>query len=276
MLAPTAAAWSGKGQKNYKEGLRQEAAQQWEKAAEEFSLAAAAEPSNSEYQLHLRRAVFNASQVFSQQGAALMERGDYLGAYNAFRRAYAYDQANELARSMMERAFRLQTNKEDAVEPAPGVRPQASARLAPTAYDSSAAAVPASIRDAGRRQDDALPAPRNEQLHAIQYSGDLEQFVKYLARQIKINVVFDKDFPKREVNVDLVDVTAAQALDYFFLPQGLFFQNLSPRTIVVAEQVKRPQYQQLVLPPFSLYNVAPTAARALTPASIPPQAGRQP
>jgi general secretion pathway protein D len=276
LLAAPAAALSSKGQKNYKRGLEYEASQQWEKAAEEFSLALAAEPANSEYQLHYRRAVFNASQAFSQQGAALMERGDYLGAYNAFRRAYAYDQANELARSMMERAFRLQTNKEDANEPAPGVRPQASARLAPTSYDSSASNVPASLRGAGRRQDDALPAPRNEQLHAIQYSGDLEQFVKYLARQIKINVVFDKDFPKREVNVDLVDVTAAQALDYVFLTQGLFFQKLSSRTIVVAEQVKRPQYQQLVLRTFYLYNVDPNDARTLITASIPPQAGRQP
>jgi general secretion pathway protein D len=276
LFAAPVAAFASKGQKNYKRGLEFEASQQWEKAAEEFSLAVAAEPANSEYQLHYRRAVFNASQQFSQQGAALMERADYLGAYNAFRRAYAYDQANELARSMMERAFRLQTNRQDANEPAPGVRPQASARLAPTAYDSSAAAVPASLRDSGRRQDDALPAPRNEQLHAIQYNGDLEQFIKYLARQIKINVVFDRDFPKREVDVDLQEVSAAQALDYVFLTQGLFFQKLSSRTIVVAEQVKRPQYQQLVLRTFYLYNVDPGDARTLITASIPPQAGRQP
>lgn len=109
LLAPAAVAGSGKGQKNYREGLRQESAQQWEKAAEEFSLAVAADPSNSEYKLHLRRALFNASQACSQQGAALMERSDYLGAYNAFRRAYDYDPANELARSMMERAFKLPT-----------------------------------------------------------------------------------------------------------------------------------------------------------------------
>ncbi|MFL6254354.1 MAG: secretin N-terminal domain-containing protein [Pyrinomonadaceae bacterium] len=267
LLAPAAFGWSGKGQKNYKEGLQQESAQQWEKAAEEFSLAAAAEPSNSEYQLHLRRALFNASQAFSQQGAALLERGDYLGAYNAFRRAYGYDPSNELARSMMERAFRLQTGKDerqDAERPAPVARPQASARLQPTAYETPS------------RADDTLAPSRNEQLQSIQYGGDLEKFVRYLARQLRINVVFDRDFPKREVSVDLIDVTAAQALDYIFLTQGLFFQKLSARTIVVADQVKRPQYQQLVLRTFYLYNVDPTDARTLITASIPPQAGRQP
>ncbi|MDT5295526.1 MAG: ral secretion pathway protein, partial [Acidobacteriota bacterium] len=274
LLAAPVTAFASKGQKNYKQGLQYESAQQWEKAAEEFSLAVAAEPSNSEYQLHYRRAVFNASQVFMQQGAALLERTDYLGAYNAFRRAYGYDPANELARSMMERAFRLQTGKDDAVKPQPA-RPEASARLTPTTYDVGAAVSSPPRPDTGK-QDDALPSMRNEQLHAIQYGGDLEQFVKYLARQLKINVVFDHDFPKRNVDVDLQEVTAAQALDYIFLTQGLFFQKLSNRTIVVAEQVKRPQYQQLMLRTFYLYNVDPNDARALITASIPPQAGRQP
>jgi len=284
LLATPAAAWSGKGQKNFKQGLRHEAAQQWEKAAEEFSLAVAAEPANSEYQLHLRRALFNASQVFSQQGAALLERGDHLGAYNAFRRAYGYDPANELARTLMERAYRLQTGNGEAHAPAaapqsapasPG--PQARARLTPTAYDVSSETAPSHRREAGgRRPAEALAPARNEQLQSIQYGGDLEKFIRYLARQIRINVVFDRDFPKREVNVDLLDVTAAQALDYVFLTQGLFFQKLSNRTIVVAEQVKRPQYQQLVLRTFYLYNVDPGDARSLITASIPPQAGRQP
>ena len=263
ILASPAAAFVPKGQKNYKQGLQYEAAQQWEKAAEEFSLAVAAEPSNSEYQLHYRRAVFNASQAFTQQGGALMERGDYLGAYNAFRRAYAYDPANELAASMMDRAFKLQTSKGDDAKTEPRA-PAASARLQPTAYIPS------------RAQDDAIVSPRGEQLHAIQYGGDLEQFVKYLARQLKLNVMFDRDFPKRNINIDLQEVTAAQALDYIFLTQGLFFQKLSNRTILVAEQVKRPQYQQLVLRTFYLYNVDPNDARQLITASIPPQAGRQP
>ena len=276
LLAPAANGWSGKGQKNYKEGLRHEAAQQWEKAAEEFSLAAAADPSNSEYQLHLRRALFNASQAFSQQGAALLERGDYLGAYNAFRRAYGYDPANELARSLMERAFRLQTGKDERRD-APGGAPaapaatQPTARLQPTGYDAAAVR-----RDAVRRPDDVLAPTRNEQLQSIQYSGDLEKFIRHLARQIRLNVVFDRDFPKREVSVDLLDVTGAQALDYIFLTQGLFFQKLSARTIVVADQVKRPQYQQLVLRTFYLFNVDPNDAKLLITASIPPQAGRQP
>ena len=270
LIAPAASAFASKGQKNYKQGLQYEAAQQWEKAAEEFSLAVAADPSNAEYQLHYRRSVFNASQMFAQQGATLMERGDYLGAYNAFRRAYGYDPANELARSMMERAFRLQLSSgDDANKPAPQ---QSTANIAPAAY---APDTPAATRRGATAKDDVI-SPRTEQLSAVQFSGDLQKFIKYLARQLKLNVVFDRDFPKRDVEVDLQDVTSAQALDYIFITQGLFFQKLSNRTILVAEQVKRPQYQQLVLRTFYLYNVDPNDARQLITASIPPQAGRQP
>jgi general secretion pathway protein D len=277
LLAAPALAFTPKGQKNYKQGLDYEASQQWEKAAEEFSLALAAEPSNSEYQLHYRRALFNASQFFAQQGGALLERGDYLGAYNAFRRAYGYDSSNELARSLMARAYQLQLDKdgENKSDKAGASKPQAqaSAMLAPTAYTPDG---PSSSRRGASKQDEASASSRSEQLHAVQYSGDLEKFIRYVARELRLNVVFDRDFPKRNVEVDLQEVSAAQALDYIFVTQGLFFQKLSNRTILVAEQVKRPQYQQLVLRTFYLYNVDPNDARQLITASIPPQAGRQP
>jgi general secretion pathway protein D len=282
LVATPAAALASKGQKNYKRGLEHEASQQWEKAAEEFALAVAAEPANPEYQLHYRRAIFNASQLFMQQGAALLECGDFLAAYNAFRRAQGYDPANELARSMMERAHRLQLEKNDATKGAFG----ASETAATPAPNGGARATlqdelhrpfqTASLNRGGKAEETSLAATRVEQLNAITYSGDLEDFVKYLARQLRLNVVFDRDFPKRIVKVDLQEVTAAQALDYIFLTQGLFFQKLSNRTILVADQVKRPQYQQLVLRTFYLNNVEPNEARQLIQASIPPQAGRQP
>src|SRR6186713_2101768 len=105
-------AFAKKGEKYYREGLRYESQQQWEKAAQEFTLAVAADPSNLEYQLHFRRASFNASQSYMQQGRALAEQRDFVGAYNAFRQAYGYDPVNELAVSEMERMLRLQGVKE--------------------------------------------------------------------------------------------------------------------------------------------------------------------
>src|SRR5215510_6458894 len=112
LLSLPLTAFAKKGDKNFRRGLDYEAAQQWDKAAQEFTLAVAADPTNSEYQMHFRRASFNASQTYMQQGRSLAERGDYVGGYNAFRQAYGYDPVNELAVSEMERMMRLQAVKE--------------------------------------------------------------------------------------------------------------------------------------------------------------------
>src|ERR1041385_6713555 len=112
LLALPLTAFGKKGDKNFKRGMDYENKQQWDKAAQEYTLAVAADPSNMEYQLHFRRASFNASQSYMQQGRSLAERGDYAGAYNAFRQAYGYDSVNELAVSEMERMLRLQAIKD--------------------------------------------------------------------------------------------------------------------------------------------------------------------
>src|ERR1700752_1706029 len=117
LLSLPITAFGKKGDKNFKRGMEYEAQQQWDKAAQEFTLAVAADPANMEYQLHFRRASFNASQTYMQQGRSLSERGDFVGAYNAFRQAYGYDPVNELAVSEMERMLRLQAVKEGRSTP---------------------------------------------------------------------------------------------------------------------------------------------------------------
>ena len=63
LLALPITVFGKKGDKNFKRGMDYEAAQQWDKAAQEYTLAVAADPSNMEYQLHFRRASFNDSQT---------------------------------------------------------------------------------------------------------------------------------------------------------------------------------------------------------------------
>jgi general secretion pathway protein D len=255
-----------KGEKNFKRGMQYESAQQWEKAAQEFMLAVAANPSDAEYQLHFRRASFNASQSFMQQGRALAEQRDYIGAYNAFRQAYGYDAVNELAVSEMERMLRLQSVKDGTNGSGNGLGSK-NGEL-PDSGTLTTTGVQA--------EEPVVPSARVEQLRVISYSGDLKAFVRSLAEQLQLNVVFDRQSfaQPRTIDINLRDVTTAQALDYIFLQEGLFFQKLSRRTILVADQTRRPQYQQLVLRTFFLSNMKPTDARTLIQQAIPPSVGR--
>jgi len=251
-----------KGDEHFKKGLKFETAQQWEKAAQEFTLAVAADPQNTEYQLHFRRASFNASQAFMQQGRALAEQHDYVGAFNAFRQAYGYDPVNTLAVSEMERMLRLQAIKDGTAPPTPK-------------DEENDGGTPANGQTASEAPDPGV-STRNEQLRVISYSGDLKAFIRKLADELSLNVVFDRQSfaQPRQIDLNLREVTTGQALDYIFLQEGLFFQKLSKRTILVADQTRRAQYQQLVLRTFFLSNTDPQKAREIVGQAIPPSVGR--
>ncbi len=266
LLTPTTALAFADGKKHFKEGMKHEAAEEWDKAAEEFALAVADNPKNPEYRLHLVRSLFNASQMFMKKGRIAAGEKDYEGAYTAFRRAYAFDPTNELAKSEMERMVRLQKEatgaSDDKKTDAGGVK------LIPTSMNatSTAAATAAQIPQKLEKLRD-IPFPAGV---------DLQFIIKELARELELNVLFDVESFRtaRRANIDLRNVTAAKALDYIFLQEGLFFQKVGPRTILVANQARRTQYQQLVLRTFYLANAAPKDIVKVVQTAIPAQPGR--
>lgn len=264
MLVVPVSALGKKGKDSYNRGLKYELAQQWEKAAQEFTMAVAADPSNVDYQLHYRRAIFNASQTFMQQGRSLAEARDYVGAYNAFRQAFGYDPVNQLAVSEMERMVRLQEVKEGKT-PGTGNDEKVSADGAGTPAKTSTA-----------RPAEAPAPTKQEPARVITFNGDLKQFIRTMADQLNLNVIFDRQSfaQPRNIDVSLRDVTTAKALDYIFLQENLFFQKLDRRTILVADQARRQQYQQLVVRTFYISNSDPEKAKQLITQALPASVGR--
>ena len=266
MLSPTAVlALGDDGKKHFKEGLKAEVAEQWDKAVEQFALAVAETPKNAEYRLHYQRALFNASQMFMKRGTALAAEKDYAGAYLAFRKAYAYDPVNELARSEMERMMRLQQELLNATESPDKTGANNSVKLLKTGYE---------------RPPDVVLPPRLEKLRDVPFPGgvDLQFLIKELAKDLDLNVLFDSESFRtpQKVSIELKNVTAAKALDYIFLQQNLFFQKVGPRTILVAVQNRRQNFQQLVLRTFYLANADPTEVQKTIVSAIPAQPGRTP
>ncbi|MBC7911180.1 MAG: hypothetical protein H7Y30_11800 [Pyrinomonadaceae bacterium] len=292
LLLTPITAFAKKGEKNFKRGQQHEASEQWDKAAQEYALAVAADPSDTQYQLHYRRAVFNASQMFMIQGTALAEQRDYAGAYNAFRQAYGYDPVNELALSEMDRMLRLKADKEAEGEGAGGNgdgNGSSGAKAAPSSYKPGERPIgrgaqpttPGALssgRPATTQQEATSVPVGSEQLRVINYSGDLKAFIRSLAEQLNLNVIFDSQSFRqpRTIDVNLRNVSTAKALDYLFQQEGLFFQKMDRRTILVADQTRRPTFQQLVIRTFYLGNADPQDALRLIQQAIPAQSGRPP
>ena len=205
-----------------------------------------------------------------QQGRALAEQRDYVGGYNAFRQAFGYDPVNQLAVSEMERMLRLQEVKEGQSRSSTAGGDGASK---PELTDGGGTpAAPSTTR----AQEPVTPS-RPEQVRSIIYSNvDLKGVIRTLADDLKLNVLFDKQSftTPRQIDVNLRDVTTARALDYIFLQEGLFFQKLDRRTILVADQSRRPQYQQLVVRTFYISNADPEKAKNLIGAALPASVGR--
>lgn len=267
MLSPTAVLAFGDGKKHFKNGMKAESAEDWDKAAEAFALAVAEDPKNPEYRLHLQRSLFNASQLYMKKGTIAANEKDYEGAFLAFRKAYAYDPVNELARSEMARMVRLQQELVDGGKKDAKPVDDSKVKLVQTSFTQQRPGVGGGDIPQKLEVLQQLPFP----------SGiPLQQIVKDLARTLDLNVLFDTEsrLETRSVRIDLKNVTAAKALDYIFLQENLFFQKVGPRTILVANGLRRVNFQQLVLRTFYLANASPKDVKAVITAAIPAQPGR--
>ncbi|HEV8592346.1 MAG TPA: secretin N-terminal domain-containing protein, partial [Pyrinomonadaceae bacterium] len=266
MLSPTAILAMGDGKKHFRNGMRHESAEKWDEAVEAFALAVNDNPKNPEYRLHLQRALFNASQMYMKKGRSAAEEKDYQGAFIAFRKAYAYDPVNELAKSEMARMVRLQEELNKTTNPDGKTDSTGKISLVPTSYTGRPA-----------KQDIQVPQ-RVEKLRDVTFPGgiDLQYLVKDLAKDLDLNVLFDTEsrLESRKVRIDLKSVTPARALDYIFLQENLFFQKVGPRTILIATGNRRTNFQQLVLRTFYLANAKPKDVKTIIQQAIPAQPGR--
>src|SRR4051812_34685552 len=205
MLALPMSAFARKGRDAYNRGLDYERAQQWDKAAHEFTVALSEDPGNVDYQLHYRRSIFNASQQFMQQGRSLAEQRDFVGAYNAFRQAFGYDPVNQLAVSEMERMLRLEQVKQGMTASGPATEPGSNG-------DSGGTGTPTQPSTKPQEQDFQ---PKPEMTRNIIYNGvDIKTVIKSLANDLNLNVMFDRQTfaQPRPVDMNLQQVTTAKAL----------------------------------------------------------------
>lgn len=76
---------------------------------------------------------------------------------------------------------------------------------------------------------------------------DLQYLIKVLARDMDLNVLFDPEsrLDGRKVKIELRNVTTAEALNYILLQERLYSEEVGPRTILVASQLRGTSIPQI-------------------------------
>lgn len=247
-------AGSKEGKKHFKEGAKQETAEQWDLAAQQYALAVAEEPGNVEYRLRLLRAVQMAALLFTTRGDAFAARNDYAAAYNAYARAFTFDPTNEVARVKMVRMLEQQQAQSGLGEAA-SYNPR-TGNLVPTSNE---------IRTPRR------PA-RSEVTQRIDFKdASLRLVIETIARQLNLNVIFDESFKDtNKYAISLTDVTLAKALDLILLQNKLLLEQGDRRTIVIYADnpANRQRLERLLVKTFYLSNADLNETRTLVIANL--------
>jgi Flp pilus assembly secretin CpaC len=250
-----------KGKKHFKLGLIFEQNKQWDKAAQEFTLASAESPSDIEFTLHLRVALANAAIMLSHRGDMLADQKDYNAAYQSYRQAYSYDPTDEVSlvkmRKMLEvqglpidlpgsnvdsgNTNRVETNYKGSADGSGGTRGASPAR--------------ATVKDAINWVRKRYP-PTD-----ITWRGSLTAAIENVAHSMRLNVVFDsaaQAIIQRNTNysIELEDVTPAKALEIILQTNGLLYVQADTRSIIVAQDspTSRQKYENQSVRTFYLKN----------------------
>ncbi len=248
-LPATSRARQTSAKKHFQEGIKHEAWQRWDVAAQEFALAVATEPDNTEYRLHLLRASQKASLMFASRGDAFVAEQNFASAYTAYSQAFTFDPTNELARVKMERM------RDQQRRPALAGQYEIVTANATT----SSADIKAPRASSSGRPGDLLQIVN---FHAT----DLRQVIEFMVEKLELNVLFDESF-KNDTNFrfKLNNVTMARALDLVLLQTHHTFEQVERRTILIYADnaTNRQRVEQMLVKTFYLGNADLEQARTL-------------
>lgn len=249
-----------KGDKLVAEGRRAERQQDWEKALEFYEQAVSEDPGDPSYRLLATRMRFQAAQARVDRGQKLREEGKLTEAVEELRRALAIDPSSVIARQelrevldILDREEKARQRGEKPEEKAPQERGLSAAELARRELEARLAAA-RSVPELKPLSPTPITLKMNNQPPRVLFET--------VGKLAGINVLFDPEFttqvPARPLNVELVNATLEEALDYIALITKAFWKPLSSNTVFVTADnpTKRQEYEDQVARVFYLTNVA--------------------
>jgi len=219
----------------FKQGQKAEAKDNTLAAYEAYYQAYQKKPTDERYKLAWERTRFDAAAIHVERGERIREEGNYTAALTEFLRALEIDPSNELA----EQDIKATRDKINAQSPAPESAPK-------TSDEALELAAPIQLKPIS-----------NEPLtlHMVEDSRIIYQAV---GKAAGINVLFDPSYSSKRIQVDLNNVTLADALRIVATVSNTFWRPITSNTIFVAEnsRSKHTELDEQAVETFYLHNVS--------------------
>lgn len=245
-----AAAASRKARGLYSRGVAAEAAGDFDKALEMYSLASQESPRDSRFTLAERRMRFVAGQAHVSVGLDLRQQGLLEEALTEFEQAFAIDPASSVAAQERLRTIEL-IEQRDAL---------AGAGEAPAAVGQSALEE-ARFERAQMVGSITAPAdlvPLSTEPINLMLKEQSKVVFETIGKLAGINVLFDPDFSDSEVEIEIRNATLPEALDYVGLLAKAFWKTVTHNTVMVANDNpnKRREFEDEVIKTVYLTNLS--------------------
>jgi general secretion pathway protein D len=235
ILAALPAAHAQSASHWYKAGLKAEAKGDTLAAYESYYQAYQKKPSDEQYKISWERTRFAAAAIHVEKGERLRDEGNYTDSLTEFLRAIEVDPSNELAAQ----DIRTTRDKLNAQAPAPENAPR-------TSDEALELAAPVQLKPIS---NDPLT------LHMVEDSKIIYQAI---GKAAGVNVLFDPAYSSKRIQVDLNNVTLADALRIVATVSNTFWRPITSNTIFVAEnsRSKHTELDEQAVETFYLHNVA--------------------
>ncbi len=224
LTAGPVSAGGRKARNLYEQGRRAELAGDFDTALDHYAAAQAEAPANNRYGLAERRMRFVAGQAHVDAGLRYRKEGLLEQAALEFEQAIAIDPASAVAVQELRRTLELIQKRDSTGDDASGGTLESALEA-----DRAARAERLSrIRDVP-----TLEAVSDDPI-SLMLQAESKVVFETIGKLAGINVLFDRDFPETDIEIELTNATLMEALDYVSLLSGAFWKTISHNTVMVA------------------------------------------
>jgi len=240
-----------KGDKYYNAGQKAELGRDYEKSLEQYELALKEDPTDTAYQMGVRRTRFAAAAARIDRAQKLREEGQTEEALLEFERAFLIDPSSSLAVQEIRRTKAMVDYQK---------RQGAAMRVDEKGQTPAQIAKKRNEEKIGTIQPVPELKPISRQVTSLKMNNqNVKVLFETLGKLTGINVIWDPEYQQgsKNYNVDLTNTNLEEALDHLSVLTKTYWKPLSSNTIFLTNDniTKRRDYEDNVVKVFYLQNI---------------------